>query len=213
MLLFQSEDLLKCHRLSFVTSSLENKPKITTQEDGNSAPRDQEVQKPEEEEVEEAEAEDEEEEEEEDEEEEKEEGEKAESQPRSGLLLSPSAAYRIAASAASYLQSQTKTILPFKPARTEMAASSSTASTREADEVEPASSSVASFVATTSSVTAVVAAREETKLAIADDLNSSACSPCEWYICDDDGIGTRFFIIQVLPSPQHPVLSNKPYDS
>ncbi|CAA6661989.1 unnamed protein product [Spirodela intermedia] len=187
----KSEDLVKCHRLSFVTSSLENKPEIPTPEDVNSSLKDQEIQMPEEE----KEAEEEEEKAEE-EEEEKEEGEKVESQLMSGLLLSPSSAYRIAASAASYLQSQTRTILPFKPARTEMVTSSSTGSTREEDEMEPTSSSVASFVATTSSVTAVVAAKEETKLAIANDLNSSASSPCEWYICDDDSIGTRFFIIQ-----------------
>jgi hypothetical protein len=55
---------------------------------------------------------------------------------------------------------------------------------------------VASFMATTDSMTAVVAAKEEVKQAVADDLSSTRSSPCEWFICDDDR-GTRFFAIQV----------------
>ncbi|KAI9098999.1 hypothetical protein K1719_024766 [Acacia pycnantha] len=55
---------------------------------------------------------------------------------------------------------------------------------------------VASLMATTDSVTAVVAAEEEVKQAVADDLNSTSSSPCEWFICDDDQSGTRFFVIQ-----------------
>lgn len=58
-------------------------------------------------------------------------------------------------------------------------------------------SDVASFMATTDSVTAVVAAKEEVKQAVADDLKSALSSPCEWFICDDDLSGTRFFAIQV----------------
>ncbi|RVW41662.1 hypothetical protein CK203_068299 [Vitis vinifera] len=51
-------------------------------------------------------------------------------------------------------------------------------------------------MATTDSVTAVVAAKEEVKQAVADDLNSVLTTPCEWFICDDDQTGTRFFVIQ-----------------
>ncbi|CBI36930.3 unnamed protein product, partial [Vitis vinifera] len=90
--------------------------------------------------------------------------------------LSASAAYQIAASAASYLHSRTRSILPFKSSKAEI--------------------EVASFMATTDSVTAVVAAKEEVKQAVADDLNSVLTTPCEWFICDDDRTGTRFFVIQ-----------------
>lgn len=57
---------------------------------------------------------------------------------------------------------------------------------------------VASLMATTDSVTAVVAAKEEVKQAVADDLSSMHSSPCDWFICDDDdeGSNTRYFVIQ-----------------
>eukprot|EP01018_Ginkgo_biloba_P027437 Gb_40072 [translate_table: standard] len=56
-------------------------------------------------------------------------------------------------------------------------------------------SEVASYIATTS-VTAVVAAKEETKQAVAKDLQSIHSSPCEWFICDDESSHTRYFVIQ-----------------
>ncbi|TYI00313.1 hypothetical protein ES332_A11G125400v1 [Gossypium tomentosum] len=84
-----------------------------------------------------------------------------------GSRISASAAYQIAASAASYLHSHTRTILPFISSSPE-----------------------------NNSVTAVVAAKEEVKQAVADDLNSTHSSPCEWFICDDDQSATRFFVIQ-----------------
>lgn len=55
----------------------------------------------------------------------------------------------------------------------------------------------ASFVATTNSMTSMVAAKEETKQAVADDLNSSRSCPCEWFICDGNRNSTRYFVIQV----------------
>ncbi|KAK8565532.1 hypothetical protein V6N12_059090 [Hibiscus sabdariffa] len=61
---------------------------------------------------------------------------------------------------------------------------------------------VASFMATTYSVTAVVAAKEEVKQAVADDLNSTHSSPCEWFICDDDQSATRFSGFETLASWQ-----------
>eukprot|EP00250_Pteridium_aquilinum_P020888 c24979_g1_i1 orf=178-2862(-) len=45
-------------------------------------------------------------------------------------------------------------------------------------------------------VTAVVVAEEETKLAVAKDLQASSSCPCEWFICDDPSMHTRFFVIQ-----------------
>jgi hypothetical protein len=59
----------------------------------------------------------------------------------------------------------------------------------------------ASFVATTNSVTSMVAAKEETRQAVADDLNSSRSCPCEWFICDDDQGSTRYFVVQVQLLP------------
>jgi hypothetical protein len=100
-------------------------------------------------------------------------------------LISASAAYHIAASAASYLHSRTKNIIPFQSSKEE-----------EESDMNNKPQLNASFLATTDSVTAVVAAKEEVKQAVADDLNSTLSSPCEWYICDDDNSLTRFFVIQ-----------------
>ncbi|XP_062229051.1 phospholipase A1 PLIP3, chloroplastic-like [Phragmites australis] len=52
------------------------------------------------------------------------------------------------------------------------------------------------FVATTNSVTCMVAAKEETRQAVADDLNSSRSCPCKWFICDYDQSSTRYFVVQ-----------------
>ncbi|XP_078439055.1 phospholipase A1 PLIP2, chloroplastic-like isoform X2 [Wolffia australiana] len=114
-----------------------------------------------------------------------EEREKAERrEQRKTSPMRAASAYQIAASAASYLQSWS--ILPFK--------------SRKDDEAEDDESVIRpelnSFMATTDSVTAVVAAKEETKQAVAEDLNSVKSSPCEWFICDEDASRTRFFVIQ-----------------
>ncbi|WCJ22297.1 alpha/beta-Hydrolases superfamily protein [Euphorbia peplus] len=110
-----------------------------------------------------------------------------------GIHISPAAAFHIAASAASYLQSHTKSILPFSSSKSEGGRDSPEGCSVGNKNVM--NSEVASFMATTDSVTAVVAAKEEVKQAVADDLSSTRSSPCEWYICDDDQ-GTRFFVIQ-----------------
>ncbi|KAL1216198.1 Phospholipase A1 PLIP3 [Cardamine amara subsp. amara] len=91
-------------------------------------------------------------------------------------LINPAVAYRIAASAASRLFSHSKTVLPFGSSK------------RQDNE--------ASLLATADSVTAVVAAKEDVKQAVADDLKSNHSPPCEWFVCDDDKTGTRFFFIQ-----------------
>lgn len=119
-------------------------------------------------------------------------------QKNNGHPVSASTAHEIAASAASYLHSHTRSILPFKSLKTERGKDSNGGSN---DSVGIMNSEVASFMATTDSVTAVVAAKEEVKQAVANNLNSVRTSPCEWFICDDDLTGTRFFVIQVEEKP------------
>nr|GMD68887.1 phospholipase A1 PLIP2, chloroplastic isoform X2 [Ipomoea batatas] len=115
-----------------------------------------------------------------------------------GIGISASVAYHIAASAASYLLSHTKSILPFSSRFPLVAVKGGTPRRRigRDDDVDLRNGEVASLMATTDSVTAVVAAKEEVKQAVADDLNSTRLSPCEWFVCDDDQSATRFFVIQ-----------------
>lgn len=115
----------------------------------------------------------------------------------SGNRISASTAYHIAASAASYLHSHTKSILPFKSSKTMPNKDSSETTVGRGDNIDAMNREVASFMATSDSVTSVVAAKEEVKQAVADDLNSNHSSPCEWFVCDDDQSLTRFFVIQV----------------
>lgn len=114
----------------------------------------------------------------------------------SGDRISASTAYHIAASAASYLHSHTKSILPFKSSKTMPNKDSSETTVGRDDNIDAVNREVASFMATSDSVTSVVAAKEEVKQAVADDLNSNHSSPCEWFVCDDDQSLTRFFVIQ-----------------
>ncbi|KAL2323698.1 hypothetical protein Fmac_028077 [Flemingia macrophylla] len=104
------------------------------------------------------------------------------------------ASYNIAASAASYLHSRTRSIFPFKSSHA--AEGSLEGSNESLDSVNMINTEVASLMATTDSMTAVVAAKEEVKQAVADDLNSVHSTPCEWFVCDDDQSGTRLFAIQ-----------------
>lgn len=122
--------------------------------------------------------------------------EQCEGKKKDGYQISASTAYDIAASAASYLHSHTRKILPFRSSKSEDSLKESQ------NNVEMMNSEMASLKATTDSVTAVVAAKEEVKQAVADDLNSTRSSPCEWFVCDDVESSTRFFVIQVhLTSP------------
>ncbi|XP_073150324.1 phospholipase A1 PLIP2, chloroplastic-like [Henckelia pumila] len=100
---------------------------------------------------------------------------------------SASAAYQIAASTASYLHSHSKSMANENLSRN---MNGSTVS------VDMINKEMASLIGTTDSVTAVVAAKEEVKQAVADDLNSTRSSPCEWFVCDDDKSATRLFVIQ-----------------
>ncbi|EXB59331.1 hypothetical protein L484_001911 [Morus notabilis] len=115
-----------------------------------------------------------------------------ETQKNNGHQISASTAYQVAASAASYLHSHTTSILPFKSSKSEVGEDSR----EESSGSRMTNSEMVSLMATTDSVTAVVAAKEEVKQAVADDLNSTHSSPCEWFVCDDDQSGTRFFVIQ-----------------
>ncbi|XP_022876218.1 uncharacterized protein LOC111394566 isoform X2 [Olea europaea var. sylvestris] len=113
-----------------------------------------------------------------------------------GNGISASSAYQIAASAASYLQSHTKSVLHFKSSKL-MGNENLPEETGEIENnVDMINQDIASLMATTNSVTAVVSAKEEVKQAVADDLNSAHSSPCEWFVCDDDHSATRFFVIQ-----------------
>ncbi|KAG0537112.1 hypothetical protein BDA96_03G120100 [Sorghum bicolor] len=114
---------------------------------------------------------------------------------RSGLGINPFGAYHVVSSAASYLHSRAMGIMPFGPGNdakddpTIMAFVSGESS-------DGLSLDEASFVATTNSVTSMVAAKEEERQAVADDLNSSRSCPCEWFVCDDDQNSTRYFVVQ-----------------
>ncbi|XP_072974637.1 phospholipase A1 PLIP3, chloroplastic-like [Typha angustifolia] len=167
------KNLLKYHGLRFVTSSLEKKGKSFNPDKDRTQDRHQEAKG-------------------------KSHGDAEENrkQREHGNGISTAAAYRIAASAASYLQSQTRGILPFGSGKEERRENSTELGRRKEDSNGIATSKEASFVVTTSSVTAMVAAKEETKQAVAEDLNSAHSSPCEWFICDDDSSGTRYCVIQ-----------------
>lgn len=218
------EDLLKNHGLHFITSSLEKKAEVANKakesmiSDKSSTTSSPGL---------------------------KENSVSGKAKSKSGLPINPAVAYRVAATAASYLHSQTRYILPFKSMQrnttdddeklnngtgqdvkrslnselVEITTASHAKITTLDPEAAPgcetnpksinrsieidecselsslSESEVASYIAT-SSVTAVVAAEEETKQAVANDLQSIHSSPCEWFICDDKSTCTRFFIIQ-----------------
>lgn len=187
LFLFQPRNLLKHQGLRFVTSSLEKKAQLAaaekeqmpTLEKAQSDVSSEKEQLSSLETVKET---------------EEAEGEKL---MNNGYRISASTAYQIAAAAASYLQSHTKSILSFRSAKTSMKEDLVEGGDHSMGDGKIASSEMASFVVTTNSVTAVVAGKEEMKQAVAKDLSSARSSPCEWFICDDDNCGTRFFVIQV----------------
>ncbi|KAL3648096.1 hypothetical protein CASFOL_009064 [Castilleja foliolosa] len=166
-------NLLRYHGLRYVNSSLEKKEQASKAEKEKiTSEEEQKEVKPE------AEA---------------DEAESNQTEPN-GNRISASAAYQIVASAASYLHSHTKTILPFKSTTNENLPEKINGDI--ICNIDMMNQDMVSLMATTDSVTAVVAAKEEVKQAVADDLNSISSSPCEWFICDDDRSATRFFVIQ-----------------
>lgn len=119
--------------------------------------------------------------------------------------IQPSAAYEIAASAASYVQLRAKDLLS-RASRSqpdlENAGLRGIRDNCEGCEAEGAASGrdykseVAAYVAA-STMTAVVAAGEREKQEAAMALQSLHSSPCEWFVCDDCSSYTRCFVIQV----------------
>ncbi|XP_077239940.1 phospholipase A1 PLIP2, chloroplastic-like [Tasmannia lanceolata] len=160
-------NLLKYRGLRLITTSLEKKAQFANAEKEQASGQVQEIENEAEEDV---------------------------KQRENGYQISASVAYQIAATAASYLQFHTEKILPFKSLKTETTGDSMDGGTSTDEKTEI--TEVASFMATTNSVTAVVAAKEEMKQAVAKDLNSAHSSPCDWFICDDESSGTRYFVIQ-----------------
>ncbi|ESW35159.1 hypothetical protein PHAVU_001G211900 [Phaseolus vulgaris] len=113
-----------------------------------------------------------------------------------GRMICACTAYEIAASAASYLRTQTKSILPFTSSNAVEGEGSHEASNKSFNGDKMTKTEEAALKATTDSVTAVVAANEDVKQAFADHLSSTTSSPCEWFVCDDDKTATRYFVIQ-----------------
>ncbi|KAF7826170.1 phospholipase A1 PLIP1, chloroplastic [Senna tora] len=118
-------------------------------------------------------------------------------------LIQPSAAYEIAASAASYVQSRAKGLLSLaSSSNNDQEGRADREVEEEEEEAEEGGSSsrvykseVAAYVAA-STMTAVVAAGEKEKQEAAEDLQSPHSSPCEWFVCDDSATYTRCFVIQ-----------------
>uniref|UniRef100_J3KYD3 Fungal lipase-type domain-containing protein n=1 Tax=Oryza brachyantha TaxID=4533 RepID=J3KYD3_ORYBR len=113
----------------------------------------------------------------------------------SGLGVNPFGAYHVMSSAASYLHSRAMGVIPFG-SRNDVKNDPTIMAIVNGQSGEGLTMDEASFVATTNSVTSMVAAKEETRQAVADDLNSSRSCPCEWFICDDDQGSTRYFVVQ-----------------
>ncbi|PIN26524.1 hypothetical protein CDL12_00727 [Handroanthus impetiginosus] len=103
-----------------------------------------------------------------------------------------SAAYGIAASAASYVQSQLTEDRVFLCNKDDhkIEDDKSKSSSRHVYKSEMAASVAAS------TMTAVVAAGEKEKEEAARDLQMLHSSPCEWFVCDDPSIYARRFVIQ-----------------
>lgn len=116
---------------------------------------------------------------------------------------SSSAAYEIAATAASFVQSQTKHLIAIG-SEPLLLSEEGNMLLKVADEgndcVSPRKhkSERAACVAA-DAMTALVAAGEKEKEKAARDLQSLHSAPCEWFVCDDSDIYTRCFVIQVKP--------------
>lgn len=118
-----------------------------------------------------------------------------------------SAAYEIAASAASFVHSHAKDLLfhgsESQQENIDMSLESNEEKYLHKDERSTtrvyrsdAGSEVAAYV-TASTMTAVVAAGDKEKEEAATALQTLQSSPCEWFVCDDSSIYTRCFVIQV----------------
>lgn len=116
-----------------------------------------------------------------------------------------SLAYKIAASAASYVQSRTKGLLflgsePQEEGDGEASCENGCQPHKEGENSPRLyNQEVAAYMAA-STMTAVVAAGEREKQEAARALQSLHSSPCEWFVCDDLSTCTRCFVIQVIPA-------------
>ncbi|GLT70251.1 hypothetical protein SLA2020_423450 [Shorea laevis] len=131
------ENLLKYHGLHLVTSSIEKKELAAKAEKNELSAETPEAERDAKDKVE------------------------VKEQKNEGYRISASVAYQIAASAASYLHSHTKSILPFKSSKNMTGEHLPGGSGGTDDDSNTMNSEMASFMATTDSVTAVVAAKEE----------------------------------------------------
>lgn len=109
---------------------------------------------------------------------------------------SSSAAYEIAATAASYVQSRAKHLIALG-SEPRLGEDGAEEGDEWAEEPRKHKSERAACVAA-STMTALVAAGEEEKEKAAKDLQSLHSAPCEWFVCDDSDIYTRSFVIQVI---------------
>ncbi|CAK9192848.1 unnamed protein product [Sphagnum jensenii] len=114
-----------------------------------------------------------------------------EDEKQSSLRNPAAATYAFAATAASYLASQTKLLLPFKSTSDFKELKAGSDNLKQDTAVDKGLS-----VEAASSATNLVAAEEETKDAVAADLKSQAWCPSEWFVCDEEGTSTRYFSIQ-----------------
>ncbi|KAL8208086.1 hypothetical protein R6Q57_007498 [Mikania cordata] len=114
--------------------------------------------------------------------------------PKTERCMNHTSAYEIAASAATYVQSQAGRLLNLEsephPEEDDDIILNRTDSSHRVYNSE-----MAAYVAATT-MTAVVAAPEKEKQEAARDLQSLHSSPCEWFVCDDSSIYTRCFVIQ-----------------
>lgn len=111
-------------------------------------------------------------------------------------VTSTSAAYEIAATAASYIHNKAKSLLYLGGKVTD--GNGDEAHYQLSGKGRTYKSKVATYVAA-SSVTAVVAAEEKARLEAARELQSLHSSPCDWFVCDDEpSTCTRCFVIQVF---------------
>ncbi|KAL0918028.1 hypothetical protein M5K25_013149 [Dendrobium thyrsiflorum] len=109
---------------------------------------------------------------------------------------SPSVAYEIAATAASYIHDKAKSLLHLGAQVTDGTDDQDDAANYDqGSKGRTYKSKVATYVAA-SSVTAVVAAEEMARLEAAKELQSLHSSPCEWFVCDEPSTRTRCFVIQ-----------------
>ncbi|KAI3741369.1 hypothetical protein L1987_59041 [Smallanthus sonchifolius] len=113
---------------------------------------------------------------------------------RTETHITRTSAYEIAASAATYVQSQAGGLInleskPLLEEDDDIILDKTDSSSRVYNP------EMAAYMAA-STMTAVVAAPEKEKQEAARDLQSLHSSPCEWFICDDSSIYTRCFVIQ-----------------